>query len=460
MNKRVIFVISLIIILSVALISAEVPEVINYQGNLTDSEGNPLNGVFSMVFTIWDQVQDGQWLWQEEHLDGQGNGVVVTDGFFNVLLGELTLLPGDIFDGSDRWLSIRVGADPEISPRVRLSSVAYSYHSASADVASGLSLTPTIVSDPCNPDSRGTVYYHEELDELCYCNGLAWVQVDGGGACQCEDLDGDYYDNCDPSNTLDTDGLPADCDDTNDQINPGMSEICSGGLDEDCDGYVDCNDTDCYCMDGDDDGYGDPANVCCPYPEYDCDDGDFNINPEAVEICDGVDNDCDALTTEDACPVFGDIVICEIMPNPATESDIVGEWFEVVNLSGKTLTLRGVVISDGGGGNFQINTDLIVEPGDYVTFANSDSPGFTPDYDYTGLSLNNTGDAIIITVGETVIDGVYYTTDWPYGSGVSMSLNNSYFDPDQNDVIENWCSSTSSYNGDLGTPGMVNDACP
>ncbi len=48
------------------------------------------------------------------------------------------------------------------------------------------------------------------------------------------------------------------------------------------------------CVDTDSDGYGNPASVSCTYPGFDCNDGDPDVNPGAVEICDdGVDNDCD-----------------------------------------------------------------------------------------------------------------------------------------------------------------------
>ncbi|MFP4601237.1 MAG: MopE-related protein [Persicimonas sp.] len=36
-----------------------------------------------------------------------------------------------------------------------------------------------------------------------------------------------------------------DCDDTDGDVNPGMSEMCTDGVDNDCDGHIDCADSDC-----------------------------------------------------------------------------------------------------------------------------------------------------------------------------------------------------------------------
>ena len=40
-------------------------------------------------------------------------------------------------------------------------------------------------------------------------------------------------------------GTDIDCDPTNENIYPGAIEICDDGADNDCDGYIDCNDSDC-----------------------------------------------------------------------------------------------------------------------------------------------------------------------------------------------------------------------
>jgi subtilisin family serine protease len=61
-----------------------------------------------------------------------------------------------------------------------------------------------------------------------------------------------------------------------------------------------------YYRDNDGDGYGNPnefINTCPPPPGYvqnglDCDDNRADIHPNAPEICDGVDNDCDGAIDE------------------------------------------------------------------------------------------------------------------------------------------------------------------
>ena len=93
-----------------------------------------------------------------------------------------------------------------------------------------------------------------------------------------------------------------DCDDTDPAINPESEEICTDGIDNDCDGLVDGDDDDCPCIDMDGDGYGDPASSECVFPQWDCDDTDPYANPGAQEgpqgspyCSDGKDNDCDGL---------------------------------------------------------------------------------------------------------------------------------------------------------------------
>ena len=91
-----------------------------------------------------------------------------------------------------------------------------------------------------------------------------------------------------------------DCDDTDDDVNPGEYETVGTGIDENCDGAE-------YCYDDlDADGYtsGDYTlgDADCDDPfeligssrtDDDCDDADPARHPGADEACNGIDDDCD-----------------------------------------------------------------------------------------------------------------------------------------------------------------------
>lgn len=96
-----------------------------------------------------------------------------------------------------------------------------------------------------------------------------------------------------------------DCNDANASVNLGATEICNS-IDDDCDGLTDEGVTTTFYLDTDTDGFGNPdatISICNQPSGYvtngnDCDDSNSNVNLDAHEINDGIDNDCDGLVDE------------------------------------------------------------------------------------------------------------------------------------------------------------------
>ncbi len=130
------------------------------------------------------------------------------------------------------------------------------------------------------------------------------------------DADGDGYGN--PASSVQACSAPAgyvanntDCDDTDPNIHPGATEVCDG-KDNNCDGQIDEGILTTFYWDADGDGYGNPANSvqACSAPagyvanNTDCDDTDPSIHPDATEVCDGKDNNCDGQIDEGVTSTF------------------------------------------------------------------------------------------------------------------------------------------------------------
>ena len=106
--------------------------------------------------------------------------------------------------------------------------------------------------------------------------------------------------------------VAGDCDDGRSTVNPGAQEYCNDGIDDDCDGAIDDGDDDMvgdatWYRDADADGYGDASDttVTCSAPtgyvlnDDDCDDAERRTYPDAAEVCDGIDNDCDTFVDDE-----------------------------------------------------------------------------------------------------------------------------------------------------------------
>jgi hypothetical protein len=132
---------------------SQVPQMMNYQGVLTDSSGNRLNGNYNMTFSVYDTSDGGTPLWTETQYE-----VLVDQGVFNVLLsvpdsvwclGEDELVPR-------RYLGVSINEDWEMVPRRMIGSVPYAY--AAATIASAAGVADGDWWYPTNPYHDPIVY--------------------------------------------------------------------------------------------------------------------------------------------------------------------------------------------------------------------------------------------------------------------------------------------------------------
>lgn len=128
-----------------------IPSSFSYQGVLRDTAGELMTGPQSLTVAIYTQAAGGSPL----HSETFGN-VPVRDGAFEVVLGDGVALPGDLFTAHDGlYVGVRVGADPELTPRQRVHAQPWAMRAENADMAldladgasvSGLQLSGTKLS--------------------------------------------------------------------------------------------------------------------------------------------------------------------------------------------------------------------------------------------------------------------------------------------------------------------------
>ena len=83
------------------------PGAIPIQGRLTDASGNPLDGVYDLTFRLYDVASGGAYLCSDT------NSVTVDNGLFS---SYMDYCYDDLY-GQKVWLAVKVGSDPEMTPR-------------------------------------------------------------------------------------------------------------------------------------------------------------------------------------------------------------------------------------------------------------------------------------------------------------------------------------------------------
>jgi hypothetical protein len=177
-----------------------------------------------------------------------------------------------------------------------------------------------------------------------------------------------------------------DCDDSNDEVAPDISEIADDGIDQDCNGHdkVTCYDD----LDGD--GFGSSSDQIFKFDgtcvhanvasnNSDCDDSDADRNPAHPEICDEKDNDCDGSTSEVGMISADGVVYSSITEavnaasGGASLVELCDGTFEENVVVAQGVTIRGVL----GAEQTIIEGQTAGEPTLLVTGANVSLEGLT-----------------------------------------------------------------------------------
>lgn len=108
----------------------QIPRTLSYQGILADTLGGPKpNGTYGITFRLYNVAGGGSPLWSET------KSLQVKRGLFSTALGDQTSFPPSLSFDRQYWLSIQPAGDPELLPRIPLSSVGYSINSIKSDTA-------------------------------------------------------------------------------------------------------------------------------------------------------------------------------------------------------------------------------------------------------------------------------------------------------------------------------------
>jgi hypothetical protein len=208
-----------------------------------------------------------------------------------------------------------------------------------------------------------------------------------------------------------------------------------------------------------------PDNLCDAVDPYG--DGDLGTPGAANPSCGGTPGGmCDdgGNLRATVAPGAGDLVITELMPNPAAVADTAGEWFEVLVTSnvdlnglefGTTIGDPDVTLPAGG-------PCLAAQSGDRVVFARGDmaatNGGISNVLATFSFGLVNTNGTLFVGYGGTSLDDVTWTTS---PDGASLNLDPGSENTTANDDEMNFCAATMAYgDGDFGSPGTANETCP
>ncbi len=130
MTRKYRILLAAVIALAIPLTGFAVDREIGFSGFLTNNLGSsPIaDGTYSIVFSIYTVASAGVAIWSETQT------VTTVTGEFTVLLGSVNPLTVEFASDSNYWLGIKVGVNPEMTPRKQLLYVPYAFREEKVEV--------------------------------------------------------------------------------------------------------------------------------------------------------------------------------------------------------------------------------------------------------------------------------------------------------------------------------------
>ncbi|MFC1709868.1 beta strand repeat-containing protein, partial [Candidatus Omnitrophota bacterium] len=117
---------SLFVVTSISF--AAIPRYLSAQARVTNkTTGALLTGSHSVTFRIYAEATGGTALWEEVQ------AVSINEGILDVALGTTTEFPSTMTFNTEYWVSIEIGSDGEMSPRVRLTGSPFAFNADKID---------------------------------------------------------------------------------------------------------------------------------------------------------------------------------------------------------------------------------------------------------------------------------------------------------------------------------------
>jgi YVTN family beta-propeller protein len=156
---------TLFLIMLATMAWAALPNSINYQGYLRNTNGTPVSSQVAVVFSLYTTSSGGTAFWTESR------NITPANGIYSHQLGSVTPFPADIFANDSLWLGVKVGSDPEMTPREQLTSTPFAFRSGTADSVGSTALA-ALDSRYIDPTET-----HATSQQIAT---LRWDQVTGG----------------------------------------------------------------------------------------------------------------------------------------------------------------------------------------------------------------------------------------------------------------------------------------